>query len=463
MSSEHSNTAVAKIAHHAASLTYEQLPQIAIIRARQLILDTIGTALGGYQTRLGKLAADFAVRMHPGDEATLIADGRRSTVEGAAWANAVMAKHLGMDDSHRTCGHVAAEVVPAVLALAEQHHLSGRQVIVALVAGYDVMNVIQPHVAKWQREQGLDHKGQAGSMAAAVTAAVAMGLDEGQIAHSLALAMDMACGTEQYVYDAGFCDTKDLLAGYAARNGIYAAKLAAFGFQGPPGALDGAYGYFRAFGPGFDPACLEPLGKSYAIAETAFKPHAGCRQVHSCVDAVQVLMNAHHPALDQIAEIEVGIYHKAMTPDFRVNLTPQTIGQAGFSLPVTASVVLTRGSWYREDIETYDSPEAARLRRLVKVYLDAQIEAAYPKQNGCVVRLTMNDGQRFEGRVNYAKGEPENMLSDDEFAQKFRYLNGSLLPEAQVSDLRQQISRLEQLDRLSDVLHLTSPQGVAVS
>ncbi len=461
-SSQNSPNAVQKIAHYAANLSYDDLTEAVVIRARQVVLDTIGTALGGYQTRLGKLAADFAAKMNPGDEASLIADGRRSTVEGAAWANAVMAKFLGMDDSHRTCGHVAAELVPVVLALGERHQLGGKQAITALAAGYDVMDAIQPAVSRWQRERGMDHKGQAGTLASAVTAAVAMGLDEEKTAHALALAMDMASGTEQYVYDAGFCDTKDLLAGYAARNGIYAARLAEFGFQGPPGALDGPYGYFHAFGPGYDPAFLENIGKKFSLPDTAFKPHAGCRQVHSCVDATLELLKTGRPNLDDITAIEVGIYHKAMTPSFRVHYEPETVGQAGFSLPVTVSVVLTRGGWYRDDIETYDSPEARRLRKLVKVYLDEAIEAAYPAKNGCVVRIKTRDGRQYEGRVHYAKGEPENMLSDAEFEHKFRYLTGSLLPEERVRELMQKVGRLEQLDNVGELTRLTSPHLMMV-
>jgi 2-methylcitrate dehydratase PrpD len=463
MDTQSTPNAVARIARYAAHLSYADLTDEVIARARQLIFDTIGTTLGGARTPLGVRAANFAAQMRPGHEASIIGDGRTSTVEGAAWANGTAGKFLGMDDSHRTCGHIAAELVPALLALAEANALSGERVILALTIGYDVMNAIQPAVSSWQRERGYDHKGQAGTMAAAVTAAVAMDLPEDQIAHALALAMDMACGTEQYVYDAGKCDTKDLLAGYAAANGIYAAKLAAFGFQGPPGALDGAYGYFNAFGPGYDPAYLDAIGKRFAITETAFKPHAGCRQVHSCVDATLDLMRKGAPPLDQIAAIHIGSYNKAITPSFRVNPAPETVGQAGFSLPVTVSVVLTRGGWYREDIETYDAPEAKRLRGLVTVALDEAIEAAYPRQNGCVVRITAHDGAEYIGRVDYAKGEPENMLTDAEFEAKFRRLVGDLLPDEQIETLIDLCGRMETLADVGTVVRATHPTRTSVS
>ncbi len=454
-------SAVTVIGEFAAERRYGDLSDLTIIRARQVVLDFIGTMLGGYQTELGQLAAEYAADMIRGDDATIVADGRRSTVEGAAWANATMGKFLGMDDSHRIGGHVASQIVPVVLALGEQLQLSGEQLITALAVGYDVMEMVHGAVDTWQRERGLDHKGQAGTLGSAVAAAKAMDLPAEKIAHALALSMDMACGTEQYVYDAGACDTKDLLAGYGARNGIHAAKLADFGFRGPPGALDGPYGYFHAFGPGRDTPALDRLDGE-ALARTGFKPHAGCRHVHSCVDATMELLKSGRPDLAAITSIEVDTYLEAITPDFRVNYEPQRVGQAGFSLPVTVSVILTRGSWFRDDIATFDEPEQRRLRQLVKVGLDEEIQAGHPLTNGCEVRIATTDGAAYKGRVEYAKGEPENMLSDAEFEEKFRYLVGDMLPDEQIGSLLHSAGRLEQMDDVGELAQLTVPQKVAV-
>ena len=455
MSTSNGRNAVDVIAAHAANLRYEDLSETAIVRARQVILDTIGTALGGYQTRLGRLAAEYAAHRMPGEESTIIADGRSSNAEGAAWANGTMCKYLGMDDTSRLSGHVASELAPVVLALGEHLNLSGRDLIRAMAVGYDVFDAIQPWVRDWQRERGLDHKSQVGSMASAVTAAVAMGLSEELIGQSLALAMDMASGTEQYVWDAGYCDTKDLLAGLGARNGIMAARMAEFGFQGPPGALDGEYGYFHAFGPGYDPAYLEVLGKRGGLAETGFKPHAGCRHVHSCVDATQALVRGNGALdLEAIDSIEIGSYYEAINPFFRIDPEPETTGQAGFSLPVTVAVVLQRGAWYRTDIETWDEPMTRHLRRLVTVELDQELEDS--GGNGCRLRVNMRDGKQYSSEVAYALGEPENMLSDAEFEGKFRYLVGDLLPEEQIVGLFDSCARLEELEDVGELLSLAS-------
>ncbi|MCY4060893.1 MAG: MmgE/PrpD family protein [Chloroflexi bacterium] len=454
-------TAVQFIGEYAANRRYHQLSELTLTRARQVMLDHFGVTLGGIQTELGQRAADYAAQMHPGDDATIIGDGRRSSLEGAAWANAVTGKAMGMDDSHRGAGHVASELVPVALALGEAYQLNGEQIITALAVGYDVMEMIQVAVDVWQRERGHDHKGQAGTMASAVTAAVAMGLPAEQISHAVALSMDMACGTEQYVYDAGTCDTKDLLAAYGAQNGIASAKMAEFGFRGPPGALDGEYGYFHAFGPGYDPAYLDQLDGE-ALARTGFKPHAGCRHVHSCVDATQALLQSGQPDLDRITSIEIDAYHEAITPSFRVNYEPETVGQASFSLPVTAAVILTRGRWFSDDIATYDEPLQRRLRHLAKVGLDEEIQAEHPAKNGCEVRIITDDGQLYRGRVEHAKGEPENMLTDEEFEGKFRHMAGDILPEAQVVELLDGISRLEQLADVGELVRLSVPQKVAV-
>ncbi|MEM6430945.1 MAG: MmgE/PrpD family protein [Deinococcota bacterium] len=444
---------VEKIANYAHKLKFEDLDDLTITRARQIILDTIGTTIGGYQTDLGELTTNFA-QLEAGNEATLMGSGAQSTVEGAAFANAVMAKHLGMDDSSRTCGHVAAELVPLLLAIGEKRKLSGQQVITAMAAGYDVVGIVHPAVKKAQREKGLDQKSQSGTLASAVTAALAMGLDAKQTAQALALSTDMACGTEQYVYDAGLCDTKDLLSGYAAKNGIYAAKMAAFGFRGPPGALDGDYGYFHAFGPGYDEHYLDKLGTPFALANTGFKPHAGCRHVHACVDATQELLSKGRPNLAEIESIEIRSYTGAITPSFRVNYDPQTVGQAGFSLPVTVAVVLNRGSWYKEDIEAYGEPEMRRLWPLVTVILDDAIEAAYPEKNGCNVKIMTKDGTVYEGRVEHAKGEPENMLTDVEFEQKFRSLVKDCLPTDRTQQIIDLCSHLETLEDVGDLVKL---------
>ena len=98
----------------------------------------------------------------------------------------------------------------------------------------------------------------------------------------------------------------------------------------------------------------------------------------------------------------------------------------------------------------------------MKVGLDEAIQAEHPLKNGCEVRIATADGTQYKGRVEHAKGEPENMLTDDEFETKFRYLVGDLLPDERIRDLLDCVNRLEHLDCVSELVQLTIPEKVAV-
>ncbi len=269
-------TLIERLAQHASELPYSAIPTEARHAVRRLVFDSLGTGLGGYQRELGRKAVRFAVEGTPGVDATIIGDGRQSTLEGAAFANATMIKILGMDDSHRSASHIASQVIPAALAVGERYGVSGRELVRAIVVTYDLAVRVGLAVRYAQRARGLDMKGTIGAIASALVSGLCAGLDQERLAHAIALGADLSSGTEQYVYDRGQCDTKDLIAGFAARNGVFAMRLAASNFYGPRGGLDGEYGFFRAFGEGsYDPALFDDLGEHFAIVTTAFKPARG--------------------------------------------------------------------------------------------------------------------------------------------------------------------------------------------
>jgi 2-methylcitrate dehydratase PrpD len=449
---------VDRLGAYAAGLQLEQIPAAARAIARQLVFDTLVTALGGYRTPLGERAAAFGAEELPGDQALIVGTGRRASVEGAAFANATMAKILGMDDSHRTAGHIAASVVPAALAVAGTAGTSGRDLVAAIVAAYDLAVRLGDHVRAEQRRRGLDLKGTIGPLAAALAAGRCAGLPPAGIADAVALAADMAGGTEQYVYEPGLCDTKDLIAGFAARSGVLAARLAQRGFTGPRGAIDGAYGFLQAFGPGADsgPSLFDDLGERFLITETAFKPHGGCRHTHQAVDAVQHLLRDGPIDPEAVEAIQVHTYAYALSPHFRVDPDPPGRAVAGLSIRVATALALVRGSAWPADFVAWDDPAVRRLRRVVEVAVDPLVEAAYPAQNGCTVVVTLRGGATRSASVPFARGEPEAPLTDDDLLAKARALTDGLLAPATIDRLFEQCAALEQLRSTDDLLALTA-------
>jgi 2-methylcitrate dehydratase PrpD len=450
-------TLIHRFGAFAAALRYDQLPSAAVHRAKQIVLDTLGTALGGYRAGFGRQVVAFTARIAPGTEATMVADGRRVSTEGAAFANATMAKMLGMDDSHRAYGHVAAEVVPAALAAVETTRGSGRDLIVAMAAGYEVFGRVGRQVRRTQLERGYDIKGMVGALACAVAAARGLGLSADEIAHALALSTALAGGLETYVHDPADSHTKDLISGFAARNGTFAALLAQAGFRGPRGAIEGEAGFGRAFGEGIDvEGALADLGRVFEIAVAGFKPHAGCRHVHQGVDAAREVRRQVEIDPARVTRIEVATYRHAIDAAFRTTLAPESPSAAGYSLPIAVAVGLVFGSFYPEDIARFNDPRVVALLPKMHLRVDPAIQAAYPEKNGCAVRVTLDDGRTVEGRVEYAKGEPENMLTDEEFEAKFRRTVADLLPAGQIDDLIARVWDLDRLDAVESLVSLTA-------
>ncbi len=452
---EREPTLVEKVAAYATALTYDEISPEAREICKLIIFDSLGTGLGGYQHPLGQKMLRYTTGLNHGRESTVLGSGTTLTSEEAAFANATMIKILGMDNSHRSASHIASQVIPAALAMAEAELTSGHQLLTAVVAAYDFAVRVGHAVRAAQRKRGLDVKGTVGTQAAALAAGVCAGFDAETLAHAMALAADLSSGTEQYVYEGGPCDTKDLIAGFAARNGVLAAKLARAGFFGPRKSLDGEYGFFRAFGDGYDPDIFADLGDHFSIITTAFKPHGGCRHTHQAVDAVQKILAEGSVAPDDIQHVLIETYQYALQPNFRVDPDPPARDVAGLSIRVAAAVALVHGSAWPDDFRSWDDPDVRRLRHLIDVAVEPEIEGNYPDQNGCRVTLTLANGETRVGHVPYAKGEPEFRMSTDELVEKFAVLTRGVLSSAAADGIFSFCLDLEEKDGVGELLALT--------
>ena len=443
-----------QITDYALNLQLDDTPADAVDLAKTVIYDSIGTGLGGYQRALGRKAARYATTMMRGDEATLLGSGERSSLEGAAFANAVMVKILGMDDSHRQAGHIASQVVPALLAVGEVYGASGEDILVAAIAAYDFGVRVGRQVRATQRARGFDMKGSVGAISTALAVARCAGLDRERALNTIALAADLASGTEQYVYESGLCDIKDLISGFAARNAVFAMRLAESDFYGPRGALDGNYGFFSAFGDGFAPDTFADLGENFAILGTAFKPHGGCRHTHQAIDAAQALLS--QGALDtaDISRIDLSTYSYATKPIFRVDPNPPSREVAGLSIRTSTAVALSRGAAWPQDFTHWDDPEIRRLRNLIDVQVDPEIEARYPDSNGCRLSVTLTNGEAREAFLPNMKGEPEFRMTDAELREKFSVLTRDLFPAQRAEQIYDLCAELESLRSIADLTQL---------
>jgi 2-methylcitrate dehydratase PrpD len=236
-----------------AALRFGDLPPAVVDKSKALVNHAVTVALAG-SGAARVVAARGAVLAHEalgtrgvgsGQGATLWGDGARVTRTGAVFANAVAVAVNNQCDSYHMLTHPGVLIIPAGLATAEGEGRTGAELLTALVAGYEVQCRCARDFIPSTPAHGFRASPVYGILGCAATTAKLMGLDASQTGHAIALAASFAGslieGQRTGARDADFAEAQ------AARNGLWAATLAAQGFEGARTALEGAGGFYYAF------------------------------------------------------------------------------------------------------------------------------------------------------------------------------------------------------------------------
>jgi 2-methylcitrate dehydratase PrpD len=254
----------------------------------------------------------------------------------------------------------------------------------------------------------------------------------------------MAAGSMEFLADGAW--TKRIHPGLAAQNGIQAALLAAEGFTGPLRILEGRDGFLHGYSRKPVPERLtDGLGDSFEILHTAVKPHACCRYMQGPIDAVLAIMQEHNFQASQIHRIEVAVLEAGwgIVAEPRVKkYRPESVVDAQFSMPFGAAVAAIDGfaGLAQFTVEKARSPKIRELMTKVEMVKDPRIEETFPQEWPARVTIELDSGQRHEKFVRYPKGDPENPLSWDEMAAKFRALAGAVLTPERCDEIIAAIS-----------------------
>jgi 2-methylcitrate dehydratase PrpD len=235
----------------------------------------------------------------------------------------------------------------------------------------------------------------------------------------------MASGSLEYL--SGGAWTKRLNAGWAAHCGVVAARLAAEDFTGPATAIEGSLGLLHAYTDKPLPAeAVAGLGSSYQVMRVSIKPYACCRYNHGPIDCM-LQLRPDIPDLDDIESIRLGIlsggYVLVADPIERKREPANVVG-AQFSAPFAAAVALVHG---RAGLPEYsqaniDDPRVRSLMARTSCYKDPALDAVYPGQWPAAAQIRLRSGKVLEAHQPYPFGEPENPLSPEALADKFRQL-----------------------------------------
>ena len=334
-------------------------------------------------------------------------------------------RSLDFDDTHAGgLVHATAVVLPVAIAVGEQVHASGSDVLVAAVIGYEVVCRVAAASPHGFHARGLHATQVAGTLAAAAVAARLMRLDAATTTHALGIAGSSSGGLLEFLTTGA--STKQLHPGSAALNGILAARLAAAGATGPSTVLEGPHGIYAALSArdADVESVVDGLGSTWETQRITIKPYPSCQLMHVTLDAVREVLPL-DPA--DVVEIVAHVHPDSASivcEPAAVKVEPRTSYDAKFSLPWSVAALVVDGS---VGIATYDLESIARpgvvdLARRVRTQVSSGEGVAADADGHVVVRL--RDGATLEGRVPRSTGGPDAPLSDDALVTKFLGTSG---------------------------------------
>ncbi|MBZ5576255.1 MAG: MmgE/PrpD family protein [Acidobacteriia bacterium] len=425
-----------------AGLQPQDLPAEVADRARYFLLDYLAVALRGSREPSAAAVRRMVERQGAPGCATVIGAGLRTMPALAALANGASAHGIEMDDTHSGGSlHLGAVMYSAALALAEANpETPPDQFFTAVVAGYEAAARIAMAVQPSEHYRlGFHPTATCGAFGAAVTAAKLLGLTPEPMRAALGIAGSMAAGSMEFLAEGAW--TKRLHPGLAAQNGIQAALLAAEGFTGPARILEGRDGFLAGHSRSPIPERLTAdLGRSFEILHTAVKPHACCRYMQGPIDAILELARRHDLQPDSVRAIEVAVLEAGwgiVAEPRAQKYHPENTVDAQFSMPFGAAVaVLHRAAGLGQfTLDNIRSPRVRNLMAKVVLVKDRRLEENFPREWPARISIELMDGRQYEQSVRYPKGDPQNPLSWDEMAAKFRSLAGAVLSPERCSQI----------------------------
>ncbi|MEI7679982.1 MAG: MmgE/PrpD family protein [Betaproteobacteria bacterium] len=437
-----------------SAIRYEDIPQPVVLRTEDLFLDWFASTLAGKAARPTRVMEQFATAMGPTDGASdILVSRKRSSPFFAALINGAASHFVEQDDLHNSSVlHPGTVVFPAVLAAAQAAGSSGRDLIAAAVAGYECGVRVGEFLGR-SHYRIFHTTGTAGKLAAAAGVAHILKLDADKMQHCLGSAGTMAAGLWEFLRDAA--DSKQLHTGKAAADGLMAAYIARDGFTGARQIFEGKQGMAAGMSSDADVSCLtDGLGTRWATAETSFKFHASCRHTHPAADALLALMQENAIKADDIATLTAHVHQGAL--DVLGPVTdPQTIHQSKFSMGFVLALIANLGRAGLADF-TDASLQERQVRVFhdkVKMVLDPEVDAAYPKRWLGRVSVTLQDGRTLEKKITSPKGDPDNVLSRAELEDKALRLCG-YTGGASAEEMRRVIARVWALHEAPNVTGL---------
>lgn len=411
--------------------------------AKRSILNFFATAIGSAHDPAVGAALRVLSPFSGAATSAIIGRSERLDAMGAAFVNAISANLLDFDDTHLdTIIHPAAPVAAPVLALAQARGFSGRDVLTAFILGVEVECRVGNAVSPGHYARGWHITSTCGVFGAAAACAKLLGLPADRMSDAIGIAASQSAGIVENLPSAA----KNVSVGNAARNGLFAALLAAEGYSASPRAIEGPLGWARAMGDEPDPARLTGgLGATWEIAKNTYKPYPAGIVFHAVIDACFALRERLGPRIANIGSITVQGSALLLA---RGDRPVRNERDARVSIHHCAACALLLGAAGVTEFSeaTVFRPELVAFRRKVRAELDGSLPDGAAR-----VAIQLTSGETLEEIVMAAKGSLADPLPDRAIEAKLR--DCARLGESDW-DIERIIDHVWRIDTLDDVSSL---------
>ena len=435
------------MAEFAVNLKYDDIPSETVREAKRFLLDSMGCALRGC------LSEDFAILVKVLDElggtpeATIIGSGSKTNCYNAALANSLLIRALDYNDIYwkQDPSH-PSDLIPAALSVGERENKSGKDLIAAMIIGYELEMRLCESAIPGIRERKWHHASLT-QFVSPVVAGKMLDLNVDQMCNAIGIS-----GSHNFTLGAVTAGklsmVKNIADPLAVQSGVMAALMAKKGFTGPEAVFEGKEGLVDTIGGRWDMDVVTKTHEGFKIMECSMKPFPTEGLTHSPITATLTLLNRHRIMPEEIEGVVVRTISRAV--DILADpskYTPTSKETADHSLPYCIAAAIVDGKVTLDQF-TKTKLNDNRIRSLInkiKVVADPELEKLFPELATAIVEVTCKDGQRFTERVDFPKGNPKNRMNDEEVLTKFHANALSVVSEEREKAIISEIMNVESL------------------
>jgi 2-methylcitrate dehydratase PrpD len=413
-------------------LKLEKVPAGVLRQVKICLLDLVGGCLAGSKAKGAKILFDFCNRQMTGArEATVIGTGKKLPCVGASLVNGFIANALDIDDGHRIIkGHPGAAAFPTVLAVSEKVRASGKQLLEALLVGYEIGiragEILHGHYGYYHGS------GSWGGLASAAAASKLLRLSHTQTENALGIAE--AYGPlipEIRAVEHPAMAPKDGIC-WGSLVGTTAVFLAQKGYTGGPSLLGDEGRNGDVF----------TLGRDFKIMKLYFKPYPCCRWAQPAVDGVLRLMTEKGLTYKEISRITIKSFSEAVS---LWQAAPTTLEDAEYNVLYPVAVAAVYGEFTPKYLNEkyFKDPKILKMMKKIRIVQDPKIQEQFPEKCLSELEITTNRGKRHRSGTIAARGDFDTPLSEQDLEDKFIRITSGFLSKRQMDSVIKIVKNFE--------------------